>query len=277
MSKTLRAILLVVASLTISACETELYTGLSEREANEMLAILIDAGISGSKEVAKDKTSSLMVEESDFAEAVQLLKRNGMPRANFGNIGEIFKKEGLISSPMEERARFIYALGQELSETISQIDGVLSARVHVVVPENFSPLERPVPSSASVFIRHQPGASVSKLTTQIKLLVTNSIEGLVYDKVSVALFAAEDFENSDGAATQSTDLYTGSTGSGFSGDGASNSEYTNVAGLFRVHQSSAMALWITLYVLAALAILAVLSMLFMLFGRQSATPVPRRT
>jgi len=48
----------------------------------------------------------------------------------------------------------IYALSEELSRTVSEIDGVISARVHVVLPEN-DPLRRDlVPSSASVFIRH---------------------------------------------------------------------------------------------------------------------------
>lgn len=274
MSKPIRAILLAIACMITTACEVELYSELSEREANEMLAILIANDIQGSKEIAKDKTSSLKVEEADFSKAVQLLQRNGLPRANFGNIGEIFKKEGLISSPMEERARFIYALGQELSETISQIDGVLSARVHVVVPENFSPLERPVPSSASVFIRHKPGASVSTLTTQIKLLVTNSIEGLVYDKVSIALFPADGLE-ADYAATNS-----GSDGRIAMRSGntrAPTSDFTRVAGLFWVHKSSAGSLLMTLYALAGIALLAVIILLLVVFSRDNAIPVARRS
>lgn len=272
MCKPIRAILLAVTCLITTACEVELYSGLPEREANEMLSILIENDIAGSKEIDKDKTSTLKVEESDFSRAVQLLQSNGLPRANFGNIGEIFKKEGLISSPMEERARFIYALGQELSSTISQIDGVLSARVHVVVPENFSPLERPVPSSASVFIRHKPGASVSKLTTQIKLLVTNSIEGLVYDKVSVALFPAD--TGSSDASGQSS--FAGGAGTSRSSASASPADFTKVAGLFWVHKRSAGKLLLTLYVLGGIAILSLLTMLFLLFSRDTAVPVTRR-
>lgn len=281
-----KALLLLFATLTLFACKTELYSGLSEREANEMMAILIDNGIDTSKEVAKDKTGSLLVDESEFAEAVQLLTRNGLPRANFGNIGDIFKKEGLISSPMEERARFIYALGQELSETISQIDGVLQARVHVVVPENFSPLERTVPSSASVFIRHQPGASISKLSTQIKLLVTNSIEGLVYDKVSVALFPADDaafgggdYSKSAAASSSSngtgTGLRTDSGGTSTSTASSSPDDYTKVAGYFWVHKRSAGALLATLYALGGLAILCLLVLFFTLLGNNNGRPVTR--
>ncbi len=263
-----KVLLLACTTLLLVACKTELYTGLSEREVNEMLAVLIDNGISSSKEVSKDKTSTLFVEEGEFAEAVSLLKRNGLPRAQFENIGQIFKKDGLISSPMEERARFAYGLSQELSDTISQIDGVLQARVQVVLPENFSPLERNIPSSASVFIRHRPGASVSKLSTQIKLLVTNSVEGLVYDKVSVALFPADDAEPMKSTSSMAALTLDGPSDGGsaaMNNEIAANS-FTKVAG-FLVHKQSANSLLLTLYILGGLAIMAILTLIFLLFGR----------
>jgi len=83
----------------------------------------------------------------------------------------------------------IYALSQELSRTVSEIDGVLSARVHLVLPENDPLRQQLVPSSASVFIRHRTSASLSDLVPQVKMLVANGIAGLSYDKVSVILVA----------------------------------------------------------------------------------------
>ena len=103
-------------------------------------------------------------------------------------MGQLFKKEGLISSPMEERVRFIYALSQEISQTISNIDGVTSARVHIVLPENDPLSGNLIPSSASVFLKHAPDSVAPGKIAAIKELVVNSIEGLAYDKVSVALF-----------------------------------------------------------------------------------------
>lgn len=184
----LAASLLVLA---LAGCKVELYGGLAEREANDMLAALMRRGIPAHKQPGLEGTFALLVEEDRFAEAVELLRMQGFPREPFASIGEVFKKEGLISSPLEERVRFVYALSQELSATLSEIDGVLSARVHVVLPDNALSTGNVVPSSAAVFIRHLAEASVDRLTPQIKILVTNSIEGLAYDKVSVVLFPVD--------------------------------------------------------------------------------------
>ena len=81
----------------------------------------------------------------------------------------------------------IFALSQELSRTVSEIDGVLSARVHLVLPENDPLRQQLVPSSASVFIRHRSDAQVGSLVPQVKMLVANGVAGLSYDKVSVVL------------------------------------------------------------------------------------------
>jgi type III secretory pathway lipoprotein EscJ len=107
-----------------------------------------------------------------------------VPKQEFTTLGEVFKRDGLVSSPVQERARMIFALSQQLSRTVSEIDGVLSARVHLVLPEN-DPLRQV--SSASVFIRHQASTPMVDLVPQIKMMIANSVAGLSYDKVSVVL------------------------------------------------------------------------------------------
>jgi len=85
----------------------------------------------------------------------------------------------------------IYGLSQELSRTISDIDGVLTARVHLVLPENDPLRQQLVPSSASVFIRHRASVPMQKLVPQVKMLVANGVAGLSYDHVSVILVPVE--------------------------------------------------------------------------------------
>lgn len=167
-----------------------LYSRLSEQEANEMVALLYNAGIEANKTAGKDDTFEVSTAHEHFSRAVELLRSNGYPRNRFVSLGEVFKKEGFVSSPLEERARLNYAQSQELTKTIESIDGVIMARVHLAVPEADPLNEEVQSSSASVFIKHRRGEDFTKHVGQIKAMVVNSVEGLPYDNVTVALFPA---------------------------------------------------------------------------------------
>lgn len=177
--------------LLVGGCKEEVYTGLTEREANDMLALLLRHGIEASKTTAKEGDVTVSVEQSRIADAIDLLRTFGFPREQFSTVGTIFQKQGLVSSPTEDHIRLVYALSQELNDTLSRIDGVLSARVHVVMPQPSVNNTAPSPSSAAVFIRYQQTYDLAQLVSQIKTLVANSIEGLSYDNVSVALFPVQ--------------------------------------------------------------------------------------
>lgn len=177
---------LSIAILAACSGKVELLSGISEAEGNEVLVTLLDAGIEARKTTTKEGTN-ISVETDQIALALNTLKSVGLPRTHFDGMGQIFRKEGLISSPLEERARYLYALSQELSSTLTQIDGVLVARVHIVLPESAKIGEKPLPSSAAVFIKHRRDYSLDALQPQIKLLVTHSIPGLEEDQVTVVL------------------------------------------------------------------------------------------
>ena len=189
--KRLRALALLPLLLPLIGCKADLYTKVQEREANEMLAVLLKNGVDSVRVAAKDGTSTIQVEQNQIAVSIDLLNAEGLPHHSFKSLGEVFNAAGLIASPTEERARYVYALSEELSRTISDIDGVLSARVHVVLPKNDLLRRDATPSSASVFIRHDSRADLSILLPQIKMLVANSIEGLSYDKVAVVFVSVE--------------------------------------------------------------------------------------
>ncbi|NEX17301.1 MAG: EscJ/YscJ/HrcJ family type III secretion inner membrane ring protein [Halochromatium sp.] len=176
----------------LTGCQkVELYSNLSEREGNEILAVLLDHHIAAAKTVTKELVT-ISVPEADVAYAIEVLLRQGLPRERFTDLGQIFQKQGLISSPMEERVRYTYGLSQMLAETLTQIDGVLSARVLIVLPEDAPFGQTAPPSSASVFIKYLPGMAVEESVPRIKTLVQNSVDGLSYDNISVALFPSAD-------------------------------------------------------------------------------------
>lgn len=178
--------LAVVAVLAACGSKVELFTDLREAEANDVLAALQNAGIAGSKQVKKDG-ASVTVTAADLARAVNVLQANGLPRDPHVTFGDVFKKEGLISSPTEERARYIYAVSQELSYTLSKIDGVLAARVHLALPEQATREGAPEFPSAAVFIKYRSDAPLDTLQPQMRRLITNSIPRLAPEKVSFIL------------------------------------------------------------------------------------------
>lgn len=185
---------LLLSVLALAGCKVQLHSQLSEIDANNMMAILMENSIGAEKIAdAKSGTYTVNIEESKLPQAVTLLREHGYPREQVVSMQKMFEKDGLISSPLEERARYIFALSQSVQETLSQIDGVLVARVHVVLPEEAAVNSgQPItPSSASVFIKYHPAFELDSMKSEIKLIVEKSIQGLTYDKVSVVMVPAQ--------------------------------------------------------------------------------------
>lgn len=185
--------LVLAAALALAAgCREELQGRLGENDANDMLDVLYGAGIAGRKVSTDGRTWSVEVESADLQRALRVARDNGLPRQRYASTGELFKKEGLVSTPTEERIRYLFAISQELSQTLAAIDGVLTARVHPVIPQNDPLADKVKPSSASVFIKHRRGANLEAMAPAIKNLVMRGIEGLSYDNISLIFVTAEE-------------------------------------------------------------------------------------
>ena len=188
----LRSLMLVLLLAALAGCQMDLHTKATEVDANEMLGALLSAGLDAKKRTPDGgKTWTVSVEESQTARAIEVLRDNALPRERRATLGDLFKKEGLISSPTEERVRFLFGVQQGLAETLSKIDGVIVARVHIVLPNN-DPLATSVKlSSAAVFVKHRRGVEIQALIPAIKNLVVHSVEGLEYNQVTVTPVAAD--------------------------------------------------------------------------------------
>jgi len=165
--------------LLLAGCDSQviLNTGLTENDANDIISELSKYKIEADKQI--DKTGvTVLVAQDNIERSVRILNANGLPHKARTNLGEVFQKNGIISSPLEERARYIYALSQELESTLSQIDGVVVARVNVVLPERVAPGEPVQPASASVFIKYTPDMDPDSIEPRIRRLVAASIPGL---------------------------------------------------------------------------------------------------
>lgn len=193
-----RLICTICALLLLQACSgtTTLFNGLEQDEANEIYFTLLEVGIPAERTTSKTGVS-VSVPKSLSSEALRVLQAKGLPRDQKSSIGEVFKKDSMISSPLEERARYLYALSQELERTLMRMDGVIASRVHLVLPERTTPGEALSPSSAAVFVKYDQRTSFPAYVPKVRELVFNSIPGLTGDahtSVSVVAVPSENLQ-----------------------------------------------------------------------------------
>lgn len=202
----LRGLLVLFLATGLAGCMGDsqvLYSHLDEQQANEISASLLRANIDIDKRQAERGNDWIVaVAKKDLPTAMAILDAAGLPRNSHLSMGDVFKKEGFVASPTEDKARYLYALSEELSDTLQKIDGVVSARVHVALPDRDLLGGKPDSASASVVIVTEPGAHVQERETDIKAIVKDAIEGLDNpDRVTVKFFTRAAFQDAPTASS----------------------------------------------------------------------------
>ncbi len=180
--------LVVLAGLLIWGWRTAnpsyaaLFTRLSASDAGEIVAALRDAGVPYR---LADNGTTVLVPEEQVYEARLNLAGQGLPRG--GVVGfEIFLESALGATDFDRQVRYNMALQGELTRTIRELDEVVDARVHVVIPERrlFARDERR--PTASVFLQLRPGATLTSSQIRgIAHLIARSVEGLDPENVTI--------------------------------------------------------------------------------------------
>jgi len=123
---------------------------------------------------------------SDYVHKVRMdLASRGLPSG--GGIGfEIFDRTSFGISDFVQRTNYNRAVQGELQRTISQLRGVRSARVMIVIPQNRLLVnDQPVRSTASVMVDTGGLTLERDAVNSIRFLVANSVEGLAVNDVVV--------------------------------------------------------------------------------------------
>lgn len=188
-----RGLWVLVFLVASSACSSEIARGLDERDAQEVLATLYQAGIPAETESSGDSHRyTVTVPSGDAGRAASILRGHGLPRPPKQGFASLYGSASMIPTPTEEKARFLDALGAELGAHLERLPGVLDASVLVTTPAE-DPLAPTgatrAPSTASVLVRTRPG-QVPPAEADVQRLVAGAVEGLAPAQVSVVTVAA---------------------------------------------------------------------------------------
>ena len=98
----------------------------------------------------------------------------------------ILDDQGITTSEFDQRVGFQRAMEGELARTISAIDGVSDANVHLVIPDTDLFVGDDVQASASVLLVADNPQSITPMQVEAVVnLVASSVEGMTTDRVSV--------------------------------------------------------------------------------------------
>ncbi|XRD82102.1 flagellar M-ring protein FliF [Dyella acidisoli] len=132
-----------------------------------------------------DEGKTILVPEAQVYETRMKLVSQGVPKG--GSVGfELFKDSDYGVTEFAQRVNFQRALQGELERTISALDEVASARVHLTIRRSdlFSPDQDP--SKASVTLNMRPSKHLdAREVAGIQRLVASAVEGLSSDAVVV--------------------------------------------------------------------------------------------
>jgi type III secretion protein J len=180
-----------VVALLVLGCDARIQRGLDEKQANEIESVLTERGFEARKvvEPGKKPTFAIEVDDEQSADAIRVLAELGLPHQRADGFGEVFGKGSLVPTPTEERALYVEALSGEVARTLESVEGVLSARVHLVLPPPARPGTPLVGGKASAFLRVRPGQldRLGQQRAELRALIAGSVEGLSPDSVTLVV------------------------------------------------------------------------------------------
>ena len=176
------AVLVAIMLRMGQAPDALLYSNLDLREASEITAALDQAGI---KYSSKGDGSTIFVSRDEVGTARLMLAGKGLVTS--GSVGyEIFDKgDSFSATSFVQGVNALRALEGELARTIQSLDGVTSARVHLVLPKKELFEDEIQQPSASVSIAVGAREPTPDQVRAIQNLVAGAVPNMKPDRVTV--------------------------------------------------------------------------------------------
>jgi len=160
-----------------------LYTDISHLEAGQVADLLQRENI----RYKVDTSSGMILVESDkIHQARMKLAAEGFPSGNTMGYELLDKEQGFGTSQFMEKTRYYRSIEGELARTISSMNRVRGARVHLAIPKRSVFVNDSRKPSASVFVELYPNQSMERMqVASIVHLVASSIPELEDKHVTV--------------------------------------------------------------------------------------------
>ena len=159
-----------------------LFAGMEPGDAGRIVSRLKDKNVP--YKLAEEGTSILVLKDDVYDLRLDLANEGLLHGSGLGF--ELFDQTRLGATDFERRLNYQRALQEELRRTICQMDEVEQARIHLVMPEQTVFIEEAGETTAAVFLKLKPFASLKRdQVTAVVNLVAGSVENLKMEDVSV--------------------------------------------------------------------------------------------
>lgn len=162
--------------------KASLYADMPEAEKSRALDSLVAAGIDA---VIDQNSGAITVNQQDYHKSRMILATEGLPQGipdGYSMISDM----PMGTSRSVEAARLRQMQELELARSITELDSVTGARVHLALPERTAFVRDTKPPSASVVLTVQPGRTLDEAQVNaIVSLVSTSIPDMPRSSVSV--------------------------------------------------------------------------------------------
>ncbi len=160
-----------------------LYTDISHLEAGQVADLLQQEKI----RFKVDTNSGMLLVETDRIDDARMkLAAEGFPAGNAQGYELLDKEQAFGTSQFMEKTRYQRSIEGELAKTISSMNRIRGARVHLAIPKRSVFISDSRKPSASVFVELYPGQSLERMqVAAIVQLVASSIPELDEKSVTV--------------------------------------------------------------------------------------------
>ncbi len=185
---TLGAVLLTVIAGALVLSRTSstvpmsaLYTDLNAADAASVVDSLAARGVQYD---LTDAGKTVLVPKDDVYDLRVALAGEGLPTSNEGYA--LLDNQGITTSEFRQRIDYQRALEGELAKTLTALEGVQSASVHLALPDDSVFVDEPATPTASVLVASQGvGGITSNEVEAIVHLVASSVKDMKPEDVTV--------------------------------------------------------------------------------------------